>query len=78
MKKILAIFLIAVLGFSLPSCSWLGRTVGKAKAKMERKADDVGRSYHQGYADEKGKTEKAVPAHENVQSPVERQDENKI
>ncbi|MDR1777921.1 MAG: hypothetical protein LBR31_08870 [Desulfovibrio sp.] len=56
MKKLFVVFLIAFLGFSLPGCAWLGRTTGKAKAKMERKVDDIDRAYHQGYSEEKRKT----------------------
>lgn len=55
MKKgiigVLIIGLIASLGIS--GCSWVGRTAGKAQAKLERKANDLEEGYHQGYGDEK-------------------------
>jgi Sec-independent protein translocase protein TatA len=60
MKKILATLLIALLGFSLSSCAWVGRTAGKAKAKVERNVGDMDRAYEQGYTDEKRKTKKTV------------------
>ena len=50
--------LIAVLalGASMSGCSWMGRTAGKAQAKIERKADDLESGYHQGYNAEKSKS----------------------
>jgi hypothetical protein len=48
---------ILLLGFSFVGggCSWVGRTAGKAQAKIERKATTVEESYHQGYREEKKK-----------------------
>ncbi|MDR3320202.1 MAG: hypothetical protein LBS77_04595 [Desulfovibrio sp.] len=71
MKKLLTAVLIALLGF-LPSCAWIGRTTGKTKAKMERKANDMERAYHQGYADERSKIEKLGLAPEKGKAPAEK------
>lgn len=49
--KILAAALIATFFFSL-GCSWVGRTAGKASAKIERKVDDVQQGYKDGYKEE--------------------------
>ena len=52
--KILTAALIATFFFSL-GCSWVGRTAGKASAKIERKVDDVQQGYKDGYKEEQTK-----------------------
>ena len=78
MKKALMAVLIVFLGFSLPACAWMGRTAGKAKAKIERKTDEIDRSYHQGYANEKSKTEKPNPAESSKKQQGETDDDSAI
>lgn len=39
--------------FLFTGCSWVGRTAGKASAKIERKADAVEQGYKEGYNEEK-------------------------
>ncbi len=36
-------------------CSWMGRTAGKAHAKIERKTEAVKEGYEEGYTEEKSK-----------------------
>ena len=48
---------IFILMFS-SGCGWLGRTVGKAQAKIERKTGDLVDGYNEGYSNEKQKTQK--------------------
>lgn len=57
MKVILVLMVIFVLMFS-SGCGWLGRTVGKAQAKIERKTGDLVDGYNEGYSNEKQKTQK--------------------
>ena len=52
--RILAVVLVAALFFSF-GCSWVGRTAGKASAKIERKVDDVQQGYKDGYKEEQAK-----------------------
>lgn len=52
--KIFATALIATLFFSF-GCSWVGRTAGKASAKIERKADAVQQGYDDGRKEEQTK-----------------------
>ena len=52
--RILATTLIALLFLSC-GCSWVGRTAGKASAKIERKADAVQQGYNDGYKEEQKK-----------------------
>jgi outer membrane lipoprotein-sorting protein len=56
--SLLLLLFIAMLPPTLGGCAWVGRTVGKAQAKMERKAETLESEYHQGYKDEKAKEEK--------------------
>ena len=49
---LLAVFAIAAAS----GCSWMGRTAGKAQAKVERKVDAVEQGYDKGYKEEKAKT----------------------
>ena len=54
-----SIFLLLTL-FSLTAvsgCSWVGRTAGKAQAKIEESADDTKSGYKQGYQQEKAKSQ---------------------
>ena len=46
-----AFTVIAVI--SLNGCSWVGETVGKAKAGVENAISDTKEGYHKGYAEEK-------------------------
>jgi hypothetical protein len=64
MKRVFAVFLIATVCFSVSGCAWMGRTAGKAKAKIERKAGEMDRAYHEGYAGEKKKSTPASPKSE--------------
>ncbi|MDR2124250.1 MAG: hypothetical protein LBP38_04610 [Desulfovibrio sp.] len=43
------------LSFAAGGCSWMGKTAGKAQAKIERKANEVEQGYHRGYTEEKKK-----------------------
>jgi hypothetical protein len=52
--RILASCLIALF-FLSGGCSWVGRTAGKASAKIERKADAVQQGYNDGYKEEQKK-----------------------
>lgn len=52
--RILAAALIAIFFFSF-GCSWVGRTAGKASAKIERKVDAVQQGYKDGYNGEQNK-----------------------
>ena len=58
MSKICIRFILLALAlcFMLGGCNWVGRTTGKAQAKIERKAGDVEQGYHDGYTQEKAKT----------------------
>lgn len=54
-----SIFLLLTL-FSLTAlsgCSWVGRTAGKAQAKIEESADETKSGYRQGYQQEKAKAQ---------------------
>jgi hypothetical protein len=51
--RIIAVCLIGL--FLSTGCSWLGKTAGKAQAKIERKTDSVERGYEDGYKEEKAK-----------------------
>ncbi len=51
--KIMAACLIAL--FFLPGCGWVGRTAGKATAKIERKVGSVEQGYKEGYREERKK-----------------------
>ena len=53
------------LSFVVSGCSWVGRTAGKAQAKIERKATTVEQSYHQGYEEEK---EKEAPRKQHAET----------
>ena len=57
MRKILFLCCLAILATSvlLGGCSWMGRTAGKAQAKVERKIGSVEEGYHEGYSQEKAK-----------------------
>ncbi|MDR1686253.1 MAG: hypothetical protein LBR82_07430 [Desulfovibrio sp.] len=55
MKKLGVLCMVLLLGISAGGCSWMGRTAGKAQAKVERKAHDLERGYHQGYEEEQVK-----------------------
>jgi len=52
--RILATTLIALLFLSC-GCSWVGRTAGKASAKIERKTDAVQQGYDDGRKEEQTK-----------------------
>ncbi|MBD8894990.1 hypothetical protein [Desulfovibrio desulfuricans] len=54
--RILATALIALFFFS-SGCSWVGRTAGKASAKIERKVDAVQQGYNDGYKGEQKKAD---------------------
>ena len=58
MQKMTSILLLMALACSvaLSGCSWVGRTAGKAQAKIERKVNDVESGYNEGYDGEKSKT----------------------
>lgn len=51
---ITGLLLFGILG--MIGCHWVGRTAGKAQAKIERKVDSVERGYDEGYSQEKRKT----------------------
>ena len=53
--RAVALCLIAVFLSTSCACSWIGRTAGKAQAKMERKADAVQQGYKDGYRSESKK-----------------------
>lgn len=60
MKKCLSLLLSCVLVALLAGCAWMGKTAGKAQAKIERGANEMEQGYNQGYKQEKakeGKTE---------------------
>jgi hypothetical protein len=54
--RILATAMIALFFFS-SGCSWVGRTAGKASAKIERKVDAVQQGYNDGYKGEQKKAD---------------------
>ncbi len=57
LPRILCCALVAAFALGAGSgCSWMGRTAGKAQAKVERKTDAVEQGYHQGYSEEKAKS----------------------
>ena len=59
-SRMLCCALLAAFALGAVSgCSWMGRTAGKAQAKVERKADAVEQGYHQGYNEEKAKSSQA-------------------
>ncbi|MDR2573122.1 MAG: hypothetical protein LBC94_02040 [Desulfovibrio sp.] len=78
MKKSLMAVLIVLLGFSLSACAWMGRTAGKAKAKIERKTDEIDHAYHQGYANEKSRAEKSNPAESSKKQQGKTDDDDAI
>jgi len=50
------IVILCLIGLILSTgCSWVGKTAGKAQAKIERKADALERGYEEGYTEEKVK-----------------------
>lgn len=57
MKKYLPLLCVPLLclAMSMSACSWMGRTAGKAQAKIERGANSMEQGYNQGYKDEKAK-----------------------
>lgn len=55
MKRI-AISILCMLCVVVTGCAWVGKTTGKAQAKIERKAQDLEQGYHKGYEDEKAKS----------------------
>jgi outer membrane lipopolysaccharide assembly protein LptE/RlpB len=57
MKRVVCIFLAIMMTISLSACSWVGRTAGKAQAKIERKIGSVEHGYSQGYDTEKKRSE---------------------
>jgi hypothetical protein len=57
MRKFLCTGLILIFAFVfMGGCGWVGRTAGKAQAKIERKADSVEEGYREGYEQERSKT----------------------
>lgn len=58
MTRLLLCALCVAMAFAVSGCSWLGRTAGKAQAKIERKASDLEHGYQQGYEEEKDKSGK--------------------
>ncbi len=50
--KTVALCAIAIFLSTTCACSWVGRTAGKAQAKMERKIESVEHGYKEGYASE--------------------------
>jgi PBP1b-binding outer membrane lipoprotein LpoB len=58
-NKICTKILLAVIAgsFLLGGCSWVGRTAGKAQAKIERKAESLEQGYQDGYEQEKKRNE---------------------
>lgn len=67
--SILIIGIIASLGLS--GCAWVGRTAGKAQAKIERKANDLEQGYQQGYGDEKRREDAGKERSQPAQSSGE-------
>ena len=53
--RLVAVCLIGC--FLSTGCAWLGKTAGKAQAKIERKVDAAERGYGEGYKEEKAKRE---------------------
>ncbi|MGE4441657.1 MAG: hypothetical protein AB7D27_09235 [Desulfomicrobium sp.] len=49
------VFFLIVACLLSSGCEWAGRSVGKAQAKIERKADAVVDGYNEGYSSEKAK-----------------------
>jgi hypothetical protein len=56
----------------------MGRTAGKAKAKIERKTDEIDHAYHQGYANEKSRAEKSNPAESSKKQQGKTDDDDAI
>ncbi len=53
MRLLFTLLLSVSLLFS--GCTWLGTTTGKAKAKIEKSADDFSDGYDRGYEEEQSK-----------------------
>ncbi len=71
MKPIAYLLVFVVLGLvmSAGGCAWVGRTAGKAQAKIERKANDLESGYHDGYKGEKAKS--AGPVEKSSTPPAD-------
>lgn len=72
--KLLSSFLVfCLLCVGVGGCSWMGKTAGKAQAKLERKTQAVEDGYHEGYESEKAKTappQKSDPETPDMSSPT--------
>lgn len=55
-RAILAGLFAALLIANVGGCSWMGRTAGKAQAKVERNMQSIEKGYQEGYETERGKT----------------------
>ncbi len=64
-----AIFCLVTALLFTPGCAWVGRTAGKAQAKIERKADTVEGGYKEGYRQEKSKSAAPAPAKPVTKTP---------
>lgn len=53
----IAFLLLIVSALFCSGCAWMGKTAGKAQAKIERKVDDVQDGYNRGYKEERAKEE---------------------
>ena len=70
MRASLSLLLILFSLTSFAGCSWMGRTAGKAQAKIEDSAQDTKQGYRLGYAEEKTKTQPA-PKTEPTEKPLQ-------
>ncbi len=72
MRASLSLLLVLFSVTTLAGCSWMGRTAGKAQAKIEDSAQDTKSGYKQGYAEEKSKSQPAPKKTTTEQEPTEK------
>lgn len=60
MRKTLTLLLVllALTAAAIGGCGWMGRTAGKAQARIERGSERLEAGYEQGYKEEKAKDAK--------------------
>lgn len=52
--KGLVLLVLAAVLVGMSGCGWMGRTAGKAQAKVEKGVEALGKGYKDGYEDERG------------------------
>ena len=72
MRAVLSLLRVLCRVTTLAGCGWMGRTAGKAQAKIEDSAQDTKSGYRQGYAEEKAKSQPAPKKTATEQEPTEK------